>query len=172
MLQLTARLERMNQYVGRGHDLGIPAEQVAAAEAVIEALKRVPGAASVASSSPEAPPPQAPTPAGSQPEAHSPMDQVWAMIPNADTCIMAFSCFWPPVLPVQRAQAWRHAHTSGRALTLSLLPLMTCVSEAYCKGSIKDLPLAFNSRPFIVACSVSGQYRARVHGFIGDTTRR
>lgn len=37
----------MNRYVGRGEDLGIPAEQVAAAEAVIEALKRVPGAAPV-----------------------------------------------------------------------------------------------------------------------------
>ena len=44
LLQLTARLERMNRYVGRGEDMGIPAEQVAAAEAVIEALRRVPGA--------------------------------------------------------------------------------------------------------------------------------
>lgn len=44
LLQLTARLERMNRHVGRGEDMGIPAEQVAAAEAVIEALRRVPGA--------------------------------------------------------------------------------------------------------------------------------
>ena len=105
MLQLTARLERMNQYVGRGHDLGIPAEQVAAAEAVIEALKRVPGAAPAASASPEASPQQAAAPAGSQPEEHSLPDQVWAMISNGGTCITAFSCFWPPVLPFQRAQA-------------------------------------------------------------------
>ena len=34
----------MNRYVGRAGDTGIPAEQVAAAEAVIEALRRVPGA--------------------------------------------------------------------------------------------------------------------------------
>ena len=76
LLQLTARLERMNQYVGRGHDLGIPAEQVAAAEAVIEALKRVPGAASAAPPSPEALPQQAPAPAHSQPEVQSPQQQV------------------------------------------------------------------------------------------------
>ena len=76
MLQLTARLERMNQYVGRGQDLGIPAEQMAAAEAVIEALKRVPGAAPVTASSPQAPPQQGPTPAESQPEAGSPTEQV------------------------------------------------------------------------------------------------
>ncbi len=78
-LQLTARLERMNQYVGRGHDLGIPAEQVAAAEAVIEALKRVPGATPTAPSSPEASSQQAAAPAQSQPEAHSPSEQVRAL---------------------------------------------------------------------------------------------
>lgn len=105
MLQLTARLERMNQYVGRGHDLGIPAEQVAAAEAVIEALRRVPGAGPAASASPEASPQQAGPPAGSQPEEHSLPDQVRAMISHGGTCVTAFSCFWPPVLPLQRAQA-------------------------------------------------------------------
>ncbi len=48
----------MNQYVGRGKEFGLPAEQVAAAEAVIEALKKVPGAApsvAAAASNPEAP---------------------------------------------------------------------------------------------------------------------
>ena len=69
VLQLTARLERMNQYVGRGEDLGIPAEQVAAAEAVIEALKRVPGAAPAASAAQEPVQQQPSAPAGSQPEA-------------------------------------------------------------------------------------------------------
>ena len=65
--------------MGRGHDLGIPAEQVAAAEAVIEALKRVPGAAPVASSSREASPQQAPAPAESPSEGHSATEEVWAM---------------------------------------------------------------------------------------------
>jgi len=48
----------MNQYVGHGKEFGVPAEQVAAAEAVIEALKKVPGAAPLvpaAASNPEAP---------------------------------------------------------------------------------------------------------------------
>ena len=67
LLQLTARLERMNRHVGRGEDMGIPAEQVAAAEAVIEALRRVPGAAPAApaaldaSQEPQQPGPERPS---------------------------------------------------------------------------------------------------------------
>ncbi|CAL5225456.1 g8276 [Coccomyxa viridis] len=128
--QLTARLERMNQYVGRGHDLGIPAEQVAAAEAVIEALKRVPGATPTAPSSPEASSQQAAAPAQSQPEAHSPSEQDGSAhagtslseTPQGDDTAAGASARKAPQQPDSQQRPLQRQDSPGRATSQAAPP--------------------------------------------------
>lgn len=65
--------------MGRGKEFGVPAEQVAAAEAVIEALKKVPGAAPLVAAAASNPEPPQQQEQASAPTASQSSEQVRAL---------------------------------------------------------------------------------------------
>ncbi|CAK0734975.1 hypothetical protein CVIRNUC_000510 [Coccomyxa viridis] len=119
--QLTARLERMNRHVGRGEDMGIPAEQVAAAEAVIEALRRVPGATPAAPAALDAS--QKPQQPGTDAHTEQPCAEDGAVLsdpssprtPGSDAAADAPAVGAPPQLPGGQPRPLQRQESPGQS---------------------------------------------------------